>query len=345
MANTETLAVRYRPHDWDSLIGQDTMKAILQEQLSTNTFKQVYLFTGPSGDGKTTTARIFANKINHGKGNPIEVDASSHNSVEDVREIIQQAKTQSLDSEYKIYILDEVHSFSNNAWQAMLKLIEEPPEKTVFIFCTTNPEKIPKTILSRTQRYDFSRISNKDISTRLAYILQSELHRDLSADDDEAIQYLARIADGGMRTAISYLDKCLSYNDNLSIETVIKALGIANYDVMFSLFDSLYSKNSTMVIEHIESLHQSGIDLKQFIRSFIDFLLDICKYGFTDDFSTLKIPNTYEVELKAYTDDHFNYATDLLSAVMRINSDIKWDANPKSMIEAELLLFVGRNNE
>ena len=341
MINNITLAVKHRPHDWQSLIGQDTIKAILQEQLKTNTFKQVYLFAGPSGDGKTTTARIFANEINHGQGSPIEIDASSNNSVDDVRELSQQAKTQSLDSEYKCFICDEVHSFSSNAWQAMLKLIEEPPDKTIFILCTTNPEKIPNTILSRCQRYDFSRVGVRDISTRLAYILQTELQRDLSADDNEAIQYISRIADGGMRLAISYLDKCLSYNEHLSIESVVKALGLANFDVMFSLFDSLYSKNSVMVLEHIESLHQSGLDLKQFMRSFIDFILDICKYGFTEDFDTLKIPNTYEVELKAYTDDHYNYATSLLSVLMKLNSDIKWDANPKSMIEAELLLHVG----
>ena len=341
MTDNQTLAVKYRPKTFDDVYGQSTIVSILKSQLETNTFKQVYLFCGPSGDGKTTCARILANEINHGQGSPIEIDASSNNSVDDVREISQQAKTQSLDSDYKCFICDEVHSFTSNAWQAMLKLIEEPPEKTIFILCTTNPEKIPSTILSRCQRYDFSRIGTKDITTRLAYILQSELHRDLSADDDEAIQYISRIADGGLRTAISYLDKCLSYDSHLSIDNVLMALGIANYDVMFSLFDSLYSKNSVMILEHIESLHQSGLDLKQFMRSFIDFILDVCKYGFTEDFNTLKIPNTYEVELKSYTNDHYDYATDLLSVILKINSDIKWDANPKSMIEAELLLHVG----
>ena len=341
MADNQTLAVKYRPKTFDDVYGQSTIVSILKSQLETNTFKQVYLFCGPSGDGKTTCARILANEINHGQGSPIEIDASSNNSVDDVREISQQAKTQSLDSDYKCFICDEVHSFTSNAWQAMLKLIEEPPEKTIFILCTTNPEKIPSTILSRCQRYDFSRIGTKDITTRLAYILQSELHRDLNADDDEAIQYISRIADGGLRTAISYLDKCLSYDTHLSIDSVLMALGIANYGVMFSLFDSLYSKNSVMILEHIESLHQSGLDLKQFMRSFIDFILDVCKYGFTEDFNTLKIPNTYEVELKSYTNDHYDYATDLLSVILKINSDIKWDANPKSMIEAELLLHVG----
>ena len=128
----------------------------------------------PAGCGKTTCARIFANEINKGLGNPIEMDAASNSGVDDVRNIIQQAQTKSLDSEYKVFIIDECHSISNTGWQAFLKLIEEPPAKSIFIFCTTDPERIPKTILSRVQRYNFTKISQQGIIDRLRYILENE---------------------------------------------------------------------------------------------------------------------------------------------------------------------------
>ena len=174
MATTKALAIKYRPKVWADVTEQGSTKLILQQQIEGGEVKNAYLFCGPAGCGKTTCARIFANDINRGQGNPIELDAASNNGVDDVRNIIQQAQTQSLDSEYKIFIIDECHALSNSAWQAMLKIIEEPPAKSIFIFCTTDPQKIPKTILSRVQRYDFQRISQKGIVDRLEYILQQE---------------------------------------------------------------------------------------------------------------------------------------------------------------------------
>lgn len=170
----KTLAVKYRPQSWNEVSEQTSTKIILQQQLNSGEIKNAYLFCGPAGCGKTTCARIFARDINKGEGNPIELDAASQNGVDDVRNIIQQAKTKSINSEYKVFILDEVHAFSNNAWQAMLKIIEEPPAKSIFIMCTTDPQKIPKTILSRVQRYTFNRISQDGVITRLISILENE---------------------------------------------------------------------------------------------------------------------------------------------------------------------------
>lgn len=169
-----SLAVRYRPKTFSDVVEQDSIKVILQQQLESDSTKNAYLFVGGAGTGKTTCARIFADEINKHEGNPIELDAASHSSVDDVRELIQQAKTKSLDSEYKVFIIDECHSLSNTAWQAFLKLIEEPPAKSIFIFCTTDKHKIPKTILSRVQEFSFQRISQKSIVNRLEYILQQE---------------------------------------------------------------------------------------------------------------------------------------------------------------------------
>lgn len=182
---SKALAIKYRPATWEDVTEQTSTTTILQQQLRSGEVKNAYLFCGPAGCGKTTCARIFANEINKGEGNPIELDAASNNGVDDVREIIQQAKTKSLDSEYKIFIIDECHALSNSAWQAMLKIIEEPPAKSIFIFATTDPQKIPKTILSRVQRYDFQRLSNSGICDRLKYIIKKEnedYERSLEAD-------------------------------------------------------------------------------------------------------------------------------------------------------------------
>ena len=169
-----TLAVKYRPRTFDDVVEQEAIKVILSEQIKTNSFKHAYLFCGPAGCGKTTAARIFANDLNKGLGNPIEVDAASNSGVDNVREIIENAKRKSLDSDYKVYIIDECHALSNGAWQAFLKLLEEPPKGTIFIMCTTDPQKIPATILSRVQRYDFSKIPTDSIAARLVHILENE---------------------------------------------------------------------------------------------------------------------------------------------------------------------------
>ena len=169
-----SLAVKYRPTTFDDLTEQSSIKTILTNQINAGEIKNGYLFAGGAGTGKTTSARIFASMINKGKGVPIELDAASNNSVDDIRRITEDAQTQSLDSEYKVFILDEVHSLSSQAWQAFLKTLEEPPTKSIFILCTTNPERIPQTILSRVQRYNFQRISHEGIVSRLKHIIELE---------------------------------------------------------------------------------------------------------------------------------------------------------------------------
>lgn len=170
----ESLAVRYRPNNWDDVTEQSTATTILRQQIERGEIQHAYLFVGSAGVGKTTIARIFANEINKGQGKPIELDAASYNSVDNVRDIRNQAKVQSIDSEYKVYIIDECHALSKDAWQAFLKILEEPPKKTIFIFCTTEKNKIPKTILSRVQQFAFQRISTHGIADRLTDVLKQE---------------------------------------------------------------------------------------------------------------------------------------------------------------------------
>lgn len=339
----KTLAVKYRPSTFEDVVEQDEIKVILEEQLKTETVKNAYLFVGGAGTGKTTCARIFANEINKGQGNPLEMDAASNSGVDDVRNIIKEAKSKSLNSEYKVFIIDECHAISNTGWQAFLKLIEEPPAKSIFIFCTTDPQKIPKTILSRVQRYDFRRISQNAIVGRLRYIYKSEKLGNPLKDQSttDAMEYIAKLADGGMRDAITLMDKCLSFNKELTLENVIKSLGVTDYDIMFKLADALIDIKTQEVIEIIEDLHSQGKDLKQFVRAFTYFLLDVEKYSVGCNFTLLQIPKLQEYEqwLKDCGNAEFNYLRQVLSRMVQLNSEIKYSQYPKADIESVLLLL------
>lgn len=328
------LATKYRPKSFDEVVEQDSIKVILQNQLKNNDVKSAYLFVGGAGTGKTTCARIFANEINHGKGNPIEMDAASNSGVEDVRNIIQQAQSKSIDSDYKVFIIDECHSISNTGWQAFLKLLEEPPATSIFIFCTTNPEKIPKTILSRVQRYDFQRISTEGIRCRLIEILLDiNSNASVAIYDNDAIVYIAKLADGGMRDAITMLDQCLSYSDDLTVENVQDALGLEDIETLKAFILSLCSSNSVQRIEIIESVYQSGKDLKQFIKSALHFVIDIVKINAYCPEEYIDIPITNELK----TEFMGKVSPNLIGLLLDISNDIKWEANPKMLIEAYLL--------
>ena len=336
----ETLAVKYRPKKFDDVVEQSSTKTILLNQLQNHSVKNAYLFCGGAGTGKTTCARIFASEINEGKGIPIELDAASHSSVEDVRGIIEQAQTKSLYSEYKVFIVDECHSLSSTAWQAFLKLLEEPPAKSIFIFCTTNPEKIPATILSRVQRYNFHRISQEGIHDRLMYIYQTECLENkwqLSQSYVSAFDYIAKIANGGMRDAITLLDKCLSYSTDLTIENVLKAIGNADYVTMMNLTDVIVHTDNKEIINIIEDVNADGVDLKQFIKQFLNFVLDVSKYSLAGiEFTNL--PNTEGlVTWLNKKSEEFDKILTLLDILVNLNSEIKYDDNPKYMIEATLL--------
>lgn len=336
-----TLAVKYRPKSFDDLVEQDAIVDILQEQIRTTTFKHAYLFCGPAGTGKTTAARIFANDINNGHGNPIEVDAASNNGVDDIREIIDSARKKSLDSEYKVYIVDEVQMLSMGAWNAMLKLLEEPPKTTIFIMCTTEPQKIPATILSRVQRYDFSKISLNAIIDRLEYIINEE--NELKATDklvyeSEAIQYIAKLADGGMRDSITMLDKCISLSHEITTKNVVTALGTVDYATHFNLLMRLTTNDRAGAVKVVEEVYYAGKDLKQFIKQFQYFVVDVCKFKMFESFKYVNIPELPEYKT-GMDDEDLEDVVRVLEWVRQLNADIKWETNPKAIIETCVLLF------
>ena len=335
----QTLAVKYRPKTFDDMVEQESTKVILQQQLQNGSIKNAYLFCGPAGDGKTTTARIFANEINKGQGNPIEMDAASHNGVDDVRSIIQQAKTKSIDSEYKCFIIDECHSISNTGWQAFLKIIEEPPAKSIFLFCTTDPERIPKTILSRVQRFDFHKISQKGIMQRLTHILHKEDIPEVEGGL-EAVEYIAKLSYGGMRDAISLMEKCLAYSEELTISNVVKALGTVDYEDMINLTEEIITGHTKEVIGIIEAIHDAGKDLKQFIKSYIQFLIDVQKYAIGCDWKYITIPQTNTVLEWLEHRDNYDVCFDLLDKIMKLNADIKYSSSAKYDLEGCILSFM-----
>ena len=327
-----SLAVKYRPKTFDEVVEQSATKVILQQQLETGDIQNAYLFCGGAGTGKTTCARIFSNEANKGRGNPIEIDAASNNSVDDVRDIIKQAKLTSLDAEYNIFIMDEVHALSNQAWQAMLKILEEPPAKSIFILCTTDPQKIPKTILSRVQRYNFQRISQKGIVSKLDYILKEETCQKTTDMNLQALEFIAKQAQGGMRDAITMLDKCLAYSSDITVSTVVTALGLSNYDTMCRFLSSIVEVDNTKQIEIVNEVYMSGKDLKQFIKDFTNFVTDCCKFHLNAE-KYMSCPDTEEI-IKVFKTVDLTDSTSLLNSLVRLQTDIKWDTNPLARIEA-----------
>lgn len=336
MARTP-LAVKYRPKTFDDMTEQRAIKDILENQIRTKTFQHGYLFTGPAGTGKTTSARIFANMINDGKGNPIEVDAASNSGVDNIRGIIEDAKRKPLDAEYKIFIIDECHSLSSEAWQALLKTLEESPKYAIFILCTTNPEKIPATILSRVQQYQFQKISNDGIFTRLYTIMDDEGYADCDkVIDEESLRYIAKVANGGMRDAITLLDKCLSLSSDLTIENVLKTIGVEDYGTFIQMLYALVNKDGTSGIQIIEDIYNSGKDVKLFMKEFAKFILEVEKYCMFKSFKYISLPNTMQTEIEELCNENI---FDVMELVVDVNNKIKWDSDPKTLIELSILLY------
>ena len=282
-----TLATKYRPQKFEEIVEQDSIKIILENLVKTNNLKHAYLFCGSAGTGKTTSARIIAHMINNYESEPIELDCASHNGVDDVRAIIEDCKTRPYRGKYKVFLLDEVHMLSTQAWNAMLKILEEPPEYVIFLFCTTDPQKIIGTILSRVQRFNFSRISNEGIRNRLKYIIDSEnkekaLASDIILYEDSAIDYIARLAKGGMRDSITTLEKCLDYDKNLTLENVIKVTsGGITEQVLTEFLCYILNSDCKSALLHFNNVYMSGADVTLFLKLWTEFLQNCVKYMIT----------------------------------------------------------------
>ena len=327
----EALYNVYRPHKFEDVCSQTSIIKVLKRQIELNQFKNCYLFCGASGCGKTTIARILANEINKGEGSPIEIDAASNNGVENIREIVARANERAMDCEYKVIIIDECHTLTNQSWQAFLKCLEEPPKYTIFMFCTTDPQKIPTTITNRVQRFNLTKIPTNQIKERLRYICEQEKFTNY----DEAIDYISKLSNGGMRDAISLLDKASAYSTDLSIENVLTVLGNFSYRMFFDITNAIIDGKDDTVISNVENIFNQGNDLKLFIEQYLEFVLDLFKYSVFGNLELVKIPPTFKDDIDYIVGDSSskNYFSKFVDRVLEIKNTIKYDTNIKSTIE------------
>ena len=319
------LAAKYRPKTLEEVTEQPLVVNILSnmckdEKLETRNF----LLVGPAGTGKTTSARACANILNNNVGEPIEIDAASHSGVEDMRQIVSQAQQYPIGTKWKIFIIDECHALSNQSWQAALKILEEQPAKSIFFFCTTNPEKIPGTILSRVQKFQLSKISLSGIESRLKYIIECENKegRHITFTDD-AIQMIAKLANGGMRDAITLMDKALAYSEDLTIENLEKSLDMPNYDDYFEFLNALARKDNTKIIDIINTVYNSGTNYVKWMENFHSFICNIIKYIFLQDIAKTMIPSTYQEKISKYGTQHAVLCLKLANKLVKLNQELK----------------------
>lgn len=294
----------YRPNSFDEVAGQEHVVKTLQHAVEQNKIAHAYLFCGPRGTGKTSIAKIFAKTINCDSevrkpclkcencmevadgSHPdiIEIDAASNNGVEEVRTLIEKVKYAPLKGKFKIYIIDEVHMMSTGAFNALLKTIEEPPAHVIFILATTEPHKVLPTIISRCQRFDFTKVPKDEIIRRLHTIIDSE---HITCDDD-VIRIISQLADGGLRDALSILDQCIAYAQNdIQVRHINEIYGITTISEKLSLFEDIFSKNAIELLNKIDKLIEKGIDIKRLTVDLIELLKESIVYEYTKDSSLL----------------------------------------------------------
>ena len=283
----QALYRQYRPKVFDDVLGQDHIISSLKNQINKGNIGHAYLFSGTRGTGKTSTAKIFSravNCLNPEDSNPcneceickgildesimdvIEMDAASNRRIDDIRELIEKVVYPPSRTKFKVYIVDEVHMLTPQAFNALLKTLEEPPKHLIFILATTEPEKLPQTILSRCQRFDFKRVISRDIIVNMKDICNKE-----AIDvDHKVLSLIARNVDGAMRDALSLLDQCISFSSGkITYEDAIKILGITNSDVMFNMVGDILEKDLESLLESIDKIIQDGKDINQFIKDLI----------------------------------------------------------------------------
>ena len=347
----------WRPADFDGLVGQEHITAILKNQIKTGRISHAYLFSGPRGTGKTSTAKIFAKAVNcreNREGNPcgecavckelvnennmdvIEIDAASNNGVDEIRDLREKVRYAPAVGIYKVYIIDEVHMLSIGAFNALLKTLEEPPAHAIFILATTQPGKLPSTILSRCQHYQFRRIAPRVIVKLLSEICEAKGIK----IGPGALEDIAAWAQGGMRDALSLLDQCAGMGDAVTREALAELLGSASPERLFSMGEGLLGDDAVPVIEQLDAFIQEGGDLEVLIADLIGHLRNVMMalilpdpgeviYG---DAATLE---QYRAQAKEASRERLLRALDRL---IELQADLRYSEQPRMLIE---MTFVG----
>ena len=310
----KVLARKYRPRTFEDLIGQNSMVKILSNAFSLNRIAHAFLFTGVRGVGKTTAARIVARGLNCLKDDSptispcgvcsscisakndrhvdiVEIDAASHTGVDDVRELTEGVRYKPAEGRYKIYIIDEVHMLSTQAFNALLKTLEEPPEHVKFIFCTTEIKKIPVTVLSRCQKFDLRRVAVDE----LVELLRSICAKEEVSIDDKSLNLLARYSDGSVRDSLSLLDQAISMsNTGITLETINNMLGLSDKSIVWDLFDKLIQGDILSVLNHYDNLLKSGSDPVLIMEELLQISHNVARAKAVPSLNTAQVMSEYE---------------------------------------------------
>ena len=349
---------KFRPAGFEEVKGQDHIVTTLKNQIKSNRIGHAYLFTGTRGTGKTSVAKIFAKSVNCEKpvdGSPcgecsvckaiaagvsmnvIEIDAASNNGVDNIREIVDEVSYSPTEGKYKVYIIDEVHMLSIGAFNALLKTLEEPPSYVIFILATTEVHKIPITILSRCQRYDFRRISIDTIADRLRELMVAEN----VPVEEKALRYVAKMGDGSLRDALSLLDQCLAFHfgKELTYDMALDVLGAVDQDVFARLLQNIVERNVLGCITLLEEIIYKGRELSQFITDFIWYLRNILLVKTSDNLEDVIDASSENLErLKAQADSiEIDALMHHIRAFSELSGKIKYASQKRVMIEMMLI--------
>lgn len=343
----------YRPSTFEEVAGQQHIVKTLKNALSTGKIAHAYLFAGPRGTGKTTMAKLLAKALNCDEGigcqcnqcrncqsinegthpDVLELDAASNNGVEDIRDIIEKVKYSTILGRYKIYIIDEVHMLSAGAFNALLKTLEEPPEHVIFILATTEPHKILPTILSRCQRYDFSKVSNEDIKERLRTVLRKENVE----FNEEAVNLIISLADGGMRDALSILDQVLAYSkDTLRVNDILDIFALESTEEKIKLITSIVYGDMSDVLERLEKYLKRGTDIRRLTDDLLVILKDLLIFETSRSGDYLEILDENQaIALSKITKE--KDVMDMISILLQTSKDYKNVASINPLFEVTLL--------
>ena len=348
---------KYRPDNFDDVVGQDKVVKVIEHAIETNRISHAYLFSGPRGTGKTTTAKIIARMVNctnlvDGKpcgvceccknifnnNDVVEIDAASNNGVDEIRELRDKVNLVPTLAKYKVYIIDEVHMLTVQAFNALLKTLEEPPSHVIFILATTEPHKIPLTIASRCQKFQFSKVSDDQIVNRLRQIVGNE---NVQITDD-ALYEIARLSDGGMRDAINFLDQLISYKDSeITIDDVYQVNGSVSYDDIYKFIVDINAGNKSEIINVVEEIDHTGKSIIKFIDEVIIFLKDTLIYVNNSKLSEISSKNEKLKEIGSLMDQKKIYT--LIMTLNDIVNKIKVSSYPAIVVVVSILEFVDNN--